>query len=178
MHILPCLFISHLWFFPSLLFIYWWWGKNDGINQTESLYWLCWNGVDSLPALLSFAVLRCTSTSHSKLPEPDLLMKHIRIFFICFFSVTSSFREWNSFCALSLLLHIYLLDYCSPETLNVYFFLCWWVQFVALVSPDAIILCPTHATLCFNFQTIALTCSILRSYVFIETLYLCLPLYM
>lgn len=115
---------------------------------------------------------------NSREREPDLLMLYIEIFFYLLFSVISSFREWNSFCAFSLLLHIHLLDYCSPETLTVFFFLYWWVQFVALISPDAIILCPTHATLCFNFQTIALTCSILRSYVFIETLFLCLPLYL
>jgi len=42
-------------------------------------------------------------------------------------------------------------------------FLFCWVQLVALMGLDSIILCPTHATLCFNFRTIAHACSILRS---------------
>lgn len=137
---------------------------------------LKWCGHSPLPSSLSYVEMHlCFPLQIARAWFANVAHQD---FFICFFSVILSFREWNSFCACSLLLHIHLLDYCSPETLTVFFFLYWWVQFVALISPDAIILCPTHATLCFNFQTIALTCSILRSYLFIEALFLCLPLYL
>lgn len=46
------------------------------------------------------------------------------------------------------------------------------------MSLRSIILGPTHATLCFNFQTITCTCSVLRRSVFIKDLFLCLPLYL